>query len=157
MATGLFGALGSDYSLNAGHRGLNFKDILTWADRERQWAHLAREGLTRINTTVDIDTDLQGKISVPLTAELKKPRIVVDDALDFGSVQIGRAVRKDIYVENPTNDTIEFQVFISYDLQHEVMKASEEEVDRIDSQSYRDIMQRHIDLYMAGIDVKQVE
>lgn len=68
----------------------------------------------------------------------------MEDTLDFGSVQIGRAVRKDLYVENPTNETVEFQVFISYDLQHEVMKASEDEVDRIDSQTYRDIIQRHI-------------
>lgn len=58
VATGIFGAISSDYSLSAGHRGLNFKDILTWADRERQWAQLANEGQTFINTTVEIDTDI---------------------------------------------------------------------------------------------------
>lgn len=87
--------------------GLNYRDILSWRERQQHWNQLQRQGKTFVNTTIEIETDMHERIVIPVEAGLKKPEIVVSPAaIDFGDVQIGRAVSKQIKIHNPTQEPI---------------------------------------------------
>ena len=60
-------------------------------------------------------------------------------------------------IENPTDDYIQAELFIGYDLEHEDMKQAQEDVDRLDAITARINMERLMNLYMVGINIKQVD
>jgi hypothetical protein len=40
----------------------------------------------------------------------------VEESLDFGPLQVGDYMMKDIVIHNPTSEAIQLSVFVSYDL-----------------------------------------
>mmetsp|Transcript_29356 Transcript_29356/g.44279 ORF Transcript_29356/g.44279 Transcript_29356/m.44279 type:complete len:102 (-) Transcript_29356:8062-8367(-) len=52
---------------------INFTDVLALKEREDFWTSLVRRRKNYINTTIELSTDVRDKITVPVTAELKKP------------------------------------------------------------------------------------
>lgn len=113
LNTGLFSSPDKEFKLG---EPISYRDILAWRERQEEWKDLVSSNGTSIRTTVDIQTDLVGEVRIPVEATLKKPQIVYQDSLDFGEVQVGRSVKKDIVIWNPTAETLRLQLFISYDL-----------------------------------------
>jgi hypothetical protein len=65
------------------------KDIFSWRSRHKEWQELDRLGKTAIITKIELETDLIGQIQIPVKAFLKKPEIVLESTIDFGTIQIG--------------------------------------------------------------------
>ena len=107
--------------------------MLTAADHDKMWSEMERDGLTSINSSIIFDTEEMGTIEVPVRAEVKRPRLIQEESIVFDTLQVGETEWHDLYLENPTNESIQLQLFLSYDLEHEVMKMAEEDSDRLDS------------------------
>ena len=112
---------------------LTFGDFLTAADHDQMWSEMERDGLTNINSSIIFDTEEMGTFEVPVKAEVKRPRLIHEETMVFDTLQVGETQWQDLYLENPTNESIQLQLFLTYDLEHEVMKMAEEDADRIDS------------------------
>lgn len=156
-SSGLYEPVDHDFKLGGNQQVLNAKDFLTFVDHEKQWQKIVRDGGTFIDTTVVLETEEMGPIEVPVTAELKEPRVTEFDDIDFGQIQIGQAERADLHLTNPTKKHVQLQLFLGYDLDHELMRAADDDLLRLDSYGFREVLERHVELYMVGIDIRTVE
>ena len=99
-----------------------------------------------------------GPIEVPVTAGLLEPRITEFKDINFGTIQIGKAEHADLHLINPTKEHVQLRLFLGYDLDDDLMRDDWDTNDeRLDSYDYREIMERHIELYMAGTDGRTLE
>ena len=60
-----------------------------------------------VNSTIQLHTDLLGKVEVPVRAQLQKPAILTEGLLNFGLKQIGTSYSRNVTIYNPTSETME--------------------------------------------------
>lgn len=142
------------------NEGLNYRDILSWRERQQNWNKIVRQGKTFINTTIEIETNMHQKIVIPVEASLKKPEIVVSPAvIDFGDVQIGKAVSRNINIHNPTQDPILLQLFVATDLDDAYFKGDNPQSQKAwsDNVAFSDKILRQIQIFMNGVSLDLVQ
>lgn len=138
------------------NESLNYRDILAWRDREDEWMTYERRHKTVINATLEIKTSLVEKLEIPVEASLRKPKISTEASLDFGALQVGSRATKDVVLTNPTSETVQVQLFVSYDLDKSFISKQTDKQAWLDKGAFRDRMLRQIDLHMRGVDLEYV-
>lgn len=153
LNTGVFAPPEKDFKVN---ESLNYRDILAWRDREDEWKTYERRHKTTINTSLEITTSLLEKVEIPIETSLKKPQISTEKSLDFGALQVGSRATKDVILTNPTSETVQVQLFVSYDLDKSFISKQTDKQAWLDKGAFRDKMLRQIDLHMRGVDLEYV-
>ena len=70
-------------------------------------------GKTEVNSMITIETNVFQNISVQVKAHLAKPSIILDDQIDFDTVQIGTISMRNIKIVNPSEEPLIISLFLT--------------------------------------------
>ena len=154
LSSNIYGTLSNEFKFGV---NLSHRDFLVEMDMRKRWNELTRNGDHYVNSSIVVDTVEAGEIRVPVFGQLKRPQLTISKSINFGTVQIGSSHYGDLVIENPTDDFIQAELSIGYDLEHEDMKLAVEDVDRVDAITARVTMERLMNLFMVGIDFTHID
>ena len=107
----IFGRISNSFQIQS---SLSSEDVMNWRENEDEWKYLERHFLTDIEAKVTIKTSLVESIDITVTASLMKPRLALESEINFGQVQLNDHSFADIRLVNPTNETVQFRLLISF-------------------------------------------
>ena len=100
-------------------KSLTYRELYLWRKNEEYWNDLGQNGKTEINANITVVTSLKTKI-INVRSFLIKPNLVKKEEIDYGLVQIGQLIEKNIEVYNPSDSILEMKVFLAPDYYNDI-------------------------------------
>jgi hypothetical protein len=70
--TGLFASMDKEFKIN---ESINYRDIISWRERQDDWRNLEMQQLAEVHSEIEIETTIMDKIVIPVETTLRKPQI----------------------------------------------------------------------------------
>ena len=100
-------------------KSLTYRELYLWRKNEEYWNDLGQNGKTEINANITVVTSLKTKI-INVRSFLIKQNLVKKEEIDYGLVQIGQLIEKNIEVYNPSDSILEMKVFLAPDYYNDI-------------------------------------
>ena len=93
-------------------KSLTYRELYLWKKNEEYWNDLGQNGKTEINANITVITNIKTK-KINVRSFLIKPNLVKKEEIDYGLIQIGQLIEKNIEIYNPSDSILEMKVFLA--------------------------------------------